>query len=65
MLYRRGETWWYKFSFAGQLFRESAKTNSKELARRAETKRRRDLEEGWHGLKKRRAPQTLKVASDD
>ncbi len=65
MLYRRGETWWYKFVFAGRVFRESAKTNSKELARRAETKRRRDLEEGYHALKKRQAPQTLKSASDD
>lgn len=65
MLYRRGDTWWYKFRFAGRVFRESAKTNSKELARRAENKRRRDLEEGYHGLKKRQAPQTLKAASDD
>jgi integrase len=64
-LYQRGEVWWFKFRFAGQIFRESAKTNSKELARRAETKRRRDLEEGYHGLKKRQAPQTLKAASGD
>src|SRR5882762_939083 len=63
MLYRRGDTWWYKFKFAGRVFRESVKSNSKELARRAETKRRRELEEGYHGLKKRQAPQTLKAAS--
>jgi integrase len=64
MLYRRGGTWWFKFRFAGREFRESAKTNSKTLARTAEFKRRRDLEEGYHGLKKRQAPQTLKAASD-
>ena len=63
MLYRRGDTWWYKFKFAGRVFRESVKSNSKEVARRAEHKRRRELEEGYHGLKKRQAPQTLKVAS--
>ena len=40
MLYRRGNTWWYKFRFAGQIFRESAKTKSKALAGRAERKRR-------------------------
>jgi len=64
MLYRRGETWWWRIKFAGRTIRESAKTNSKELARRAETKRRRELEEGFHGLKKRQAPQSLKSASD-
>lgn len=65
MLYKRGDTWWYKFKFAGRTYRESAKTGSKEIARRAELKRRRDLEEGYHGLTKRRAPQTLKQASAD
>jgi integrase len=65
MLYRRGDTWWYKFKFAGRVFRESVKSKSKDVARRAELKRRRDLEEGYHGLQKRRAPQTLKAASDE
>jgi integrase-like protein len=64
MLYQRGDVWWFKFVFAGQVFRESAKTTSKEIARRAETKRRRELEQGYHGLKKRQAPQSLKSASD-
>jgi hypothetical protein len=64
MLYRRGGVWWFKFRFAGRTFRESAKTTSKEIGRRAETKRRRELEEGYHGLKKREAPQALKAASD-
>lgn len=64
MLYRRGEVWWFKFMFAGKRFRESAKTSSKDLARRVEIKRRRELEEGFHGLKKRQAPQSLKSASD-
>lgn len=36
------KTWWYEFHFAGQKVRESAKTKSKTLARRAEQKRRRD-----------------------
>jgi integrase len=64
MLYRRGGKWWFKFRFAGRLFRETAKTTSKSLARAAERKRRQQLEEGYHGLKKRQAPQTLKAASD-
>ena len=65
MLYRRGDVWWYKFRFAGRAFQESAKTDSKQIARRAELKRRRELEEGYHGLKKRAPPQTLKAASTD
>lgn len=64
MLYKRGETWWWRIKFAGRVIRESAKTSSKELARRAEIKRRRELEEGYHGLKKRQPPQSLKSASD-
>lgn len=63
MLYRRGGRWWFKFRFAGRLFREPAKSSSKTLARDAERKRRLQLEEGYHGLKKRQAPQTLKSAA--
>jgi len=63
MLYRRGGKWWFKFRFAGQLFREPARTSSKKLARDAERKRRLQLEEGYHGLRKRPPPQTLKAAA--
>lgn len=63
MLYRRGGKWWFKFRFAGRVFRVPAKTSSKKIARDAERKRRLQLEEGYHGLKKRQPPQTLKVAS--
>jgi hypothetical protein len=63
MVYRRGGKWWFKFRFAGRLFREAAKTASKKLARDAERKRRLQLEEGYHGLKKRQVPQTLKAAA--
>ena len=65
MLYRRGDVWWYKFRFAGRLFRESAKTTSKSLARRAERKRHEQLEEGLHGIRKRTAPITFGVAADE
>jgi hypothetical protein len=53
MLYRRGGTWWYKFRFAGRLFRESAKTKSKTLAHQAERQRHQGLEQAVHGIKKR------------
>jgi len=41
---------WYKFYFAGQCIRESSKTTSKTLAKQAEQKRHRELEEGFNGL---------------
>ena len=61
--YPNKKTWWYEFHFAGQKVRESAKTRSKEIARRAESARRRQLEEGFHGLKKRVPPKLFSVAS--
>ncbi|MEK7750867.1 MAG: site-specific integrase [Acidobacteriota bacterium] len=50
-LYRRGKFWWYEFVFAGKRVRESVKTTSKTVAKLAEQKRRRELEEGFNGLK--------------
>jgi integrase len=57
--------WWYEFRFAGQIVRESAKTRSKEIARRAEQARRRTLEEGYHGLRKRPTPRPFSTAAKD
>ncbi len=44
-LYKRGDVWWYKFRFAGQMIRESSKSESKTVAKDAERARRRELEE--------------------
>jgi len=52
-VYKRGQTYWYKFLFQGQPIRESAKTNSKTVAREAERARRRDLELGFNRITKR------------
>lgn len=49
-VFRRGKTWWYEFIFAGRRVRESAKTTSKTVAKEAEKKRHRELEEGFNGL---------------
>jgi integrase len=66
MLYQRGRIWWYKFEFVGQLFQESAKTKSKELARRAERKRRLTLEESYNGvLHERPKPVLFSVAGEE
>jgi len=44
------KTWYYEFIFAGRLIKESAKTTSKTVAKVAERRRRRELEEGFNGI---------------
>ena len=66
MLYQRGKekTWWYRFRFGGRIIHESAKTQSKTLAREAERQRRRELEKSWNHLSGRRElPPTFEQAS--
>lgn len=52
MIYKRGGTYWYKFMFAGQHIRESAKTRSVSVARDAERARRRQLGQGYNSISK-------------
>jgi hypothetical protein len=62
-VYKRGEVWWYKFRFAGQVIRESSKSESKTIAADAERTRRRQLEEGYNGITRREKAQTFPVAA--
>jgi integrase len=49
-LFRRGDVWWYEFWFAGRRIRESSKSPSKTVAKGAEQKRKRELEEGFNNF---------------
>jgi integrase len=53
-LFKRGKIWWYEFWFAGRRLQESAKTGSKTIAKQAEQKRRRELEEGFNRIEDHR-----------
>jgi integrase len=64
-LYKRGDMWWYKFRFAGQVIRESSKSESKTVAKDAERSRRRQLEESWNQIKRRKLPPLFSVAAAD
>ena len=64
-VYKRGDVWWYKFRFAGQMIRESSKSESKTVAKEAERTRRRELEESWNQIKRRKLPPLFSVASAD
>ena len=61
--YKGSKVWTMDFIFHGQRIRESTGTPSKTLAVDIERKRRRELEEGAAGIKKRKPPQLLSVAS--
>jgi len=47
-VYKRGGVYWYNFNFAGKHYQESTKSKSKTLAKEAEKKRRRELEEAFN-----------------
>jgi len=53
------------FVFAGQRIRESTGLRSKTLAQRKENQRRRELEEGAAGVRKRQRPRLLSVAAEE
>jgi hypothetical protein len=63
-VFRRGKTWWYKFTINGQTIRESAKTNSKTVARDAELVRRRELEQAYNHIPKRERVPLFSNAAD-
>jgi integrase len=62
-VYKRGDVWWYKFRFANRPIRESAKTASKTVAKEAEKRRRRELEEGFNDLGDNRDERVQPVAN--
>ena len=61
-LIKRGKIWWYEFWFAGRRVQESTKTTSKTNAKRAEQKRRRELEEGFNSIKDQRREQVRTIS---
>jgi integrase len=58
-VYKRGDVWWYKFSFDGRTIRESSKSSSRTVAKDAERSRRRELEESYNQIKRRTLPPTF------
>ncbi len=64
-VYERGDVWWYKFRFAGQVIRESSKSESKTVAKEAERARRRELEESFNRIRKPRSARLFSVAAEE
>ena len=63
-LYKRGEVWWYKFRFAGQVVRESSKSESKTVAKDAERARHRELEGSFNRISRPRTAQLFATSAD-
>ena len=63
-VYKRGDTWWYEFVFAGKRIRESAKTTRKTIAIEAERQRRRELERSLAGLPLARRDNRMNSVAD-
>jgi len=63
---RAGGAWWYRFRFAGLIIHESARTQSKTVAREAERRRRRELEEKYNHIPPPRTlPPTFEKAQEN
>jgi hypothetical protein len=63
--FRRGDIWWYKFRFAGKVISEPSKSESKTVAKDAERVRRRELEESWNQINRRKFPPLFSLAAAD
>lgn len=63
-LYKRGDVWWYKFRFAGQVVRESSKSESRTVAKEAERARRRELEESFNRISRPRTAQLFTAGAE-
>jgi integrase len=61
-VYKRGDTWWYEFIFAGRRVQKSAKTTNKTLAKTAEKNYRKELEEGHAGVDQQRKDRVRTIA---
>jgi integrase len=63
--FRNSKVYWMDFFFHGQRIQESTGTRSKTLAKKIQDKRRRELEEGAAGIKKRQQPILFSVAGEE
>ncbi len=54
MIYKRGKVYWYKFTWYGQLIRESTKQGNDKVARQMEAAHRTSLAKGEVGIRERK-----------
>ena len=58
-VYRRGNVWWYKFTFSGEQIRQSTKQSNKRIAQQIEAAHKTGLAKGEVGIREREPVPTL------
>ena len=58
-IYKRGEVYWYKFMWKGELVRESTKQRNDKVARQMEAAHRSSLAKGEVGIREKKPTPTL------
>lgn len=58
-IYKRGEVYWYKFMWKGELVRESTKQGNDKIARQMEAAHRTSLAKGEVGIREKKSVPTL------
>ncbi len=59
-VYKRGDVWWFKFTWNGELIRETTKQGNKRTAEQIESARKTGLAKGEVGIRDRKPVPTLK-----
>lgn len=59
MIYKRGQVYWYKFMWHGELIRESTKQGNDKVARQMEAAHRTSLAKGEVGIREKKSVPTL------
>ena len=62
-LFKRGKIWWYTFVKDGHRYQISTSSTSKDIARRAEARKRTELDEERNNLPAKRKPITFQMAA--
>jgi hypothetical protein len=62
-VYKRGEVWWFKFSWKGGLIRESTKQGNKRVAEQIESGRKTQLAEVIAGFVAKRRHADMEVST--
>lgn len=63
-VYKRGQVWWFRFVWKGELIRESTKHTNKRVAEQIEAARKTALAKGEAGIKRRPDAPTLAAFKD-
>src|SRR6266700_8061424 len=64
-LYKRGDVYWYKFMWKGELVRESTKQGNDKVARQIEAAHKTSLAKGEVGIREKKSVLTLAAFLED